>query len=240
MAGIERAAGAAARRGIVLVPGIEITSVHRGKDVHVLAYLVSESAPGLQEFLAEQRLRRLARAREIARRLAALGAAIDMSPLLENAERTGGKALARPQIARALVAAGHVGSVAEAFDRFLGDDQPAYVPHEGASPGDVVELIGRIGGVASFAHPGYTNRDELLPELVERGLHALEAYHSAHDAATQTRYVDMARQLAVEVSGGSDFHGDGTRRAEYFGVTHLPASCFAGLLGRCCPSHGSA
>jgi predicted metal-dependent phosphoesterase TrpH len=230
MAGIERAACAAARRGIALVAGIEITSVHAGRDVHVLAYFMSESAPGLQEFLAEQRRRRVARAEEIARRLAALGAPIDLAALLQGSQRSGGKALARPQIARALVDAGHVASVTEAFDRFLNDNAPAYVPHSGASPADVVELIARIGGVSSLAHPGHTNRDEIIPGLVERGLHAIEAYHSSHDPATQARYVDMARHLRIAVSGGSDFHGDGTRRAEFFGITHLPPHCFAELL----------
>jgi 3',5'-nucleoside bisphosphate phosphatase len=93
-----------------------------------------------------------------------------------------GKSLARPQIAQALITAGHVATVAEAFDRYLGEDSPAYVPHSGASPAEVVELIVSGGGIPSLAHPGYRPKDEIIPGLVDAGLVGIEAYHSSHDA----------------------------------------------------------
>ena len=232
MASIAPARAAAASRGMEVISGIEITSVHAGRDVHVLAYFLAEDAPGLQDMLATQRRNRVERAKEIARRLAALGAPIDVEHLVQGAARTGGKALARPQIARALVAAGHVSSVAEAFDRYLSDTAPAYVPHSGASPADVVELVAAAGGLASLAHPGQLRRDEIIPGLIAAGLGAIEAYHSSHDDATQAHYLAVAEHHGVGVSGGSDYHGEGTRRAEFFGVTHLPATRFDDLLAR--------
>ena len=102
MAGVAPATVAAAARGMTVIPGIEITAVHGGRDVHVLAYFLAEDAPGLQEMLRSQRRNRIERAREIASRLAAVGAPIDVEPLIEGASKGGGKALARPQIARAL------------------------------------------------------------------------------------------------------------------------------------------
>ena len=117
MAGVAPATAAAAAYGMTVIPGIEITAVDGGRDVHVLAYFISADAPGLQELLTSQRRNRIERAREIADRLAALGAPIDVGSLVEAAAKGGGKALARPQIARALIEAGHVGSVAEAFDK---------------------------------------------------------------------------------------------------------------------------
>ena len=231
MAGVPAAAEAAARLGMTFIPWIEITSVHGGRDVHVLAYFLPELSDELTRLLAEQRRNRLARAHAIADRLAEVGAPIDVAALMEAAAGLG-KSLARPQIAQALIAAGHVSSVAEAFDRFLAEDGPAYIPHHGASPADVVELIGVAGGVASMAHPGYTKQDEIIPELVAAGLGAIEAYHSSHDPATTRRYVGMAHHYGVAVSGGSDFHGEGTRRCEFFGVTSLPAAEFGGLVAR--------
>lgn len=240
------AADAAGARGMTFIPGIEITSVHRGKDVHVLAYFVSDTTPGLQALLSHQRKQRLDRAVEISERLAALGAPIDVHELIRIASAPGGKALARPQIAQMLMAAGHVGSIAEAFERYLGEDSPAYVPHRGASPADVVSLIARGGGAASLAHPGYRGtgtsepKDSLVPELVEAGLVAIEAFHCSHDAAMQAHYLALAQTHRLAVTGGSDYHGEGTRREEAFGVVNLPFEHFEALLTVASRTSGTA
>ena len=240
MGGVPRAAAAASELGMTLVPGIEITSVHGGKDVHVLAYFLPELSEALRDLLAEQRRNRLDRARLIAERLAAVGAPIDMEALMQAGAALGGKSLARPQIAQALIAAGHAGSVAEAFEKYLSEDGPAYVPHRGASPSDVVDLIGQAGGVSSLAHPGYTKKDEIIPDLVAAGLTAIETYHSSHDADMVQRYLAAARTYGLAVTGGSDFHGVGTRRSEFFGVTNLPAQDFDVLRERASRTRGSA
>jgi predicted metal-dependent phosphoesterase TrpH len=232
MGAVAAATSAAAALGVTVIPGIEITSVHEGKDVHILAYFLPESAPGLQEMLASQRRQRVERAREIAARLARLGAPIDVAALVQAANAPGGKSLARPQIAQALIAAGHVATVAEAFDRYLGEDSPAYVPHRGASPAEVVALVTAGRGVASLAHPGYRPKDDIIPGLVEAGLVALEVYHSSHDAIAEAHYLAMAQQHRLLVTGGSDYHGEGTRRAEFFGVTNLPREHLEALVAR--------
>ena len=232
MAGVSAAAEAARHLGMTFIPGIEITSVHSGRDVHVLAYFMPRLSEELRDLLSEQRRNRTERAETIAARLAAAGAPIDVAALMEAGAALGGKSLARPQIAQALIAAGHVATVAEAFERFLHEDGPAYVPHRGASPVDVVAMIVAAGGLASLAHPGYTKQDAVIPDLVAAGLGAIEAYHSAHDEATTARYLDMARHYGVAVSGGSDFHGQGTRRCEFFGVVNLPSAEFDRLVER--------
>jgi predicted metal-dependent phosphoesterase TrpH len=180
--------------------------------------------------LRSQRQQRVDRAMEIAARLAKLGVPIDVQPFIEAASAPGGKAIARPQIAQALIAEGHVVSVAEAFDKYLSEDSPAYVPHSGASPAKVSALVTAGGGVASLAHPGYRPQDEIIPGLVEAGLEAIEVFHSSHDTAAQARYLDVATRHRLLVTGGSDFLGDGTRRAEFFGVTQLPRSYFDALV----------
>jgi predicted metal-dependent phosphoesterase TrpH len=232
MAAVPETAAFAAAAGMGFVPGIEITTVSRGKDAHVLAYFLSPEASGLSELIADQRRRRVERAREIAAALEKMGAPIDLDALLASAGERSGKAIARPQIAQALIAAGHVSSVAEAFDRFLGENCPAYVPHTGASPARAVELIVSGGGIASLAHPGHLRQDDVIPELVEAGMTALEAYHSTHDEAATAHYVQLARRLSLAITGGSDYHGEGVRRAEFFGVVHLPENEYLGFLNR--------
>jgi 3',5'-nucleoside bisphosphate phosphatase len=188
--------------------------------------------------IADQRRRRVERAREIAAALARMGAPIDIDELLASAAANTGKAIARPQIANALIKAGHVRTVAEAFDRFLGESCAAYVPHTGASPAEVVSLIVAGGGIASLAHPGQLNQDSVIPCLVDAGMAAVEAYHSSHDEAVTAHYVSVARQFSLAVTGGSDYHGEGVRRAEFFGVTRLPEAEYAVFLARASKTGG--
>jgi len=221
-AGEGPARAAAEALGMEFISGIEITSVLAGKDVHVLAYGLPVEVPELEAVLSDQRQRRVERAREIAGRLARLNAPIDVDALVAAAASRSGKAIARPQIAERLVAAGHVSSIQEAFDRYLDESAPAYVPHTGVSPSEVIALVAKCGGVASLAHPAQMKKDHVIPELVESGPPCLEAYHSSHDEETQRRYLELARRFGLGVTGGSDFHGVGTRRAEFFGVIGLP------------------
>jgi predicted metal-dependent phosphoesterase TrpH len=106
------------------------------------------------------------------------------------------------------------------------------MPLQGTSPEEIVDLVARVGGIAALAHPGTLKRDDLIPRLAAAGLTAIEAYHSAHTADEQRHYVAMARRLNIGVSGGSDFHGPGTRRAEFFGRLTLPADAFDDLRER--------
>jgi predicted metal-dependent phosphoesterase TrpH len=232
MAAVPKAAQLAGERGMTLVPGVEITAVENGRDVHVLGYFLRAGTPELTALIGRQREERLERAREIVRNLSDAGAPIDDGLLFGSLADPSHKTIARPQIAQALIRAGHVSSVSEAFDRFLSEGRPGYVPHKGPHPRQVVEVIGLAGGLASLAHPGPLRRDHLIPLLVDSGLAAIEAYHSDHDPETQQRYLDMARKLDLAVTGGSDYHGNGRARDAFLGVTSLPPEEFARLTER--------
>ncbi len=230
------AAGAAARYGIECVPGIEITAVVGDTDVHVLGYFIDSASPTLASFLADQRAARLRRIRRIAARLTDRGLPVDADRLIADAQQTPGAAVGRPHVAQAMVRARHVASVREAFDRYLAEGRPGYVPHEGASPAAVVELIGRAGGIASLAHPGLLRRDALIGELAAVGLSAVEAYHSEHDAETSAHYVRLAGAHGLAVSGGSDYHGDADHGAATLGAVSLPPEHYERLRQRA--AHG--
>jgi predicted metal-dependent phosphoesterase TrpH len=130
------------------------------------------------------------------------------------------------------VANGHARDIADAFDRFLGTGKPAFVPRRGATPAEVVGLVARAGGVASFAHPGKLGLDDLIPPLAAAGLSAIEVFHPDHDEAMVARYRGIARDLNLAMSGGSDYHGPGAGRAEALGQVTLPADAFHELLDR--------
>ena len=231
------------RLHLTLVPGVEVTAVWEGRDVHVLGYWIDPAHVPLLTFLAEQRARRVARVRAIGAALARTGAKVDLEPLLAGVGARAGAAVGRPGVAQALVAAGHASSVQDAFDRLLGEGRPAYVARAGVAPDEACALIHAAGGVASLAHPGVTRRDDCLEDWAGRGLDALEAYHSDHSEAEQTLYLERARQLGLGVSGGSDFHGDDPMshrsRRRVIGGVSLPASAWHGLLARVPPRPAS-
>ena len=139
--------------------------------------------------------------------------------------------MGRPQVARELVRAGFVASVQDAFDLWLATGRPAFLPRAGPSPADIVAVIHNAGGVASMAHPGVTRRDELIGPLFACGLDAIEVYHSDHAPDDTETYRRIARRYDGLVSGGSDFHGDGTGRAT-LGAVCLPPDDFERLEAR--------
>lgn len=233
---------AAKRKGIRVIPGIEITAIDHGKDVHVLGYLFDPASTPLSALLMSQRALRVMRVREIANTLASLNLPVDVNSVLVSSAQRPGSSIGRPQLARELVRAGHVASVQEAFDKWLATGRPAYVPRTGPSPAEVIDTIHEAGGVASFAHPAVTNRDELIRPLVDKGLDALEVYHSDHQPEDVIEYKGLATRLGVLVTGGSDFHGDadptsaeaaGGKQSRahrsVFGVVTLPAADLAAL-----------
>jgi predicted metal-dependent phosphoesterase TrpH len=226
-AGFESVIDEAAHAGLDLVPGIEISAVADGRDVHVLGYFIDPSSPGLRAFLERQRTDRLRRVEEMTRRLAALGCPISADAML--ATVASGRSIGRPQIAAALVDAGYVQTRDEAFERFLEHGGPAYVSRRGASPEEVVGIVHAAGGLASLAHPGVTKRDERIGALAAAGLDALEARHSDHDAATERRYRDLARGHGLLVTGGSDFHGAGGHRVPRLGIVSIPEEDYVAL-----------
>ena len=219
-AGLAEAGEAARGAGLELVNGIEISAVEDRRDVHVLGYFIDPTAPVLRNFLERQREDRLRRVREMAARLDALGAPIDVEPILAEALR--GRGVGRPQIASALLARGHVATRDEAFDRFLEFGGPAFVPRHGASAHEVVSIVHEAGGLASLAHPGLLRRDQLIAPLAAAGLDALEVRHSDHDAETESKYRALAGTLGLLVTGGSDFHGDNGHRVCRLGTVTLP------------------
>jgi len=232
IAGVAEATAAGHTIGVRVIAGIEVTAVHAARDVHVLGYFVDPSDADLLAFLTAQRADRLARVREMARRLGDLGLPIDADSLLASYGGQTDRAVGRPAVARALVAAGHVATVAAAFDTLIGSGGPAFVPRRGATPEEVVRVIHAAGGVASLAHPGLLRRDEVIPPMIAAQLDALEVYHSDHDAADVERYGALAAQHGLAVSGGSDFHGESRHPRSMLGSVTLPAEEFERLAAR--------
>ena len=232
VAAVAEVAKVGASLGMEVVAGIEITAVLAERDVHVLGYFFDPDSEILEGFLQEQRTDRVRRVREMATKLASLGKPIDVEQITGAPGTKPGRALGRPLVASALVKAGHVADIRQAFDEFIGEGKPAYVARRGGTPVEVVKIVGQAGGIASLAHPGPLGNDALIPELVDGGLVAIEAYHSDHDSAATAHYLALAAQYGLAVSGGSDYHGEVGHRRNGLGIVGLPDEHYRVLKAR--------
>jgi 3',5'-nucleoside bisphosphate phosphatase len=227
VAGVAEAREVARLYGLECIPGIEMTSIAEGVDVHILGYFVDPESAALAGALTAQRADRVRRLRDLAARLEALGLPIEVESIV--AATPAGRSVGRPQVAAALVRAGHVATIRQAFDLWIGEGRPAFVPRDAPTPAEVCALIHEAGGLAAIAHPGCLRRDDLV-ERIARSADALEVHHSDHDEASTARYREMASRLGLLVTGGSDYHREDGHHGSGLGRVTLPQADFDRLV----------
>ncbi|MGF1537367.1 MAG: PHP domain-containing protein [Elainellaceae cyanobacterium] len=206
LGGWQSAVDAARGQELSIIPGVEISTVYNGRSLHILSYYPNPDRLG--PVLAERLAGRHRRAMAMAERLDALGCPITLPQM------RGEMAPCRPHLARALVEAGHVACAQEAFERYLGEDKPAYVHYEKFPSQDAVALTRRCGGVPVWAHPCLFQGgsvEAVLPDLVDAGLMGLEVYHPGHSPKQVRRLLALCDRYGLLQTGGSDYHGPSTR-----------------------------
>ncbi len=205
--GIAEARTAAAKHeGFFLIPGVELSTDIEGDEVHMLGYFTFEMLQNadLQAELTEFRAGRFERGRLMTEKLAAIGNPIEWERVLEIA---GDASVGRPHVAQALVEAGHVATITEAFDLYIGRDGPAYAEREKMTPKQAIETLHRYGASAVFAHPSFTKSfDDIVPELVQAGLAGMEVYYKNYDPETVQSLAGKAAKFGLLPLGGSDYH----------------------------------
>lgn len=223
-AGIAEAIGEAGEE-LVVVPGIEVSSTHAGAELHFLGYFVDPTHAALHDHRSAANERRLERLRGMIARLAELGIDIDYEEVVRAA---GGDAVAlgRPHLARALVEHGYVDSIYEAFDRFLADGGPAFLPTELLTPRQAIDLIHQTGGIAVWAHPPATALASELRRFVSWGLDGLECFRPRNTHRETRTLLRAARLYGLVVTGGSDWHGEWNGDLGTFAVTNDQVAAF--------------
>ncbi|HEY9621050.1 MAG TPA: PHP domain-containing protein [Crinalium sp.] len=202
LAGWDEAFVAAQEYELEVVPGVELSTVHGDRSMHILGFYPDRTQ--LSAPLHERLEGRKHRAQAMIQKLADLGYEVQL-PELED-----GKAPGRPHVAAALLAAGYVQSTQEAFDRFLGDCKPAYVNYGSFSAVEGIALLRSCGAVPVWAHPYLyrgRNVEDVIEELVDAGLMGVEAYHPSHTPSQRERLIELAARYDLLISGGSDYHG---------------------------------
>ncbi|MCU0726721.1 MAG: PHP domain-containing protein [Planctomycetes bacterium] len=209
-AGLAEALAEAARGGIEVVPGVEISLDFGPGSLHLIGLFVDPLDARLDGLLRRLRTGRRERNLRIAVRLGELGVPVAID---EVAALARGEVVSRPHFARALLRRGHVGSLKEAFDRFLRKNGPAYVERWRPSAAEAIEAVRGAGGAAVLCHPHTLGLGEGEPlaefvaGLVTLGLDALEAHYPDYDRRQREDYAGLAKRCGLLISGGSDFHG---------------------------------
>jgi 3',5'-nucleoside bisphosphate phosphatase len=232
---------AAAPPGLRILPGAELSTTSpngRGgrTTVHLLAYLFDPTAPALVAEQARLRAERRLRLLAMFRRMVADGLPIDEAAVFGGL--ADGASAGRPHLARALVRAGVVGSVQEAFERYLHTGGPYYVGRSDTPVREAVSMIAASGGVTVLAHPMASRRGDVvtadvIADLAGAGLTGMEVDHADHDEPTRRRLRWLAGELGLVVTGGSDYHG--TNKQIPLGANTTAPDAFEELLA-CAPA----
>ena len=193
--------------GLEIIPGIEISAVWQGKDIHILGYFCDPTNLALNMELEDFAKQRIARVKAIIKKLNALGIDITYEKVHSYCK---GKVIGRPHIAMSMVDEEYIGNFAEAFTKYLGDGCVAFVEKKGLNPQQTIRLIENAGGIAVLAHPYKSGlSDEFIENMVEWGIKGIEVYSPAQKGAVGRKYKEMAVRYGLVGTGGSDFHTEG-------------------------------
>ncbi|HEY8483776.1 MAG TPA: PHP domain-containing protein [Longimicrobiales bacterium] len=217
-------------RPLVLVPGVEVSSTHAGVELHFLGYHIDPAHPAMLEHARSAAERRAERMRGMIERLARLGVRVACEDV-RAAAGPGVAVLGRAHLARALVRLGYVRTSGEAFERFLADGGPAFIPTELLSPQEAIDLIHQAGGVAVWAHPPASIFEQEIRRFADWGLDGVECFRPRTAPEESRRLSQTARGLGLLVTGGSDWHGDWQGRLGEFYVDREDVEEFLAARG---------
>ncbi len=228
VAGLGEARSAAEAHGIELIPAIEMSCEHDGKEIHLLGYFIDCGNPALTAAIDTMRRNRIERIYAMTQRLKAMGVALDPEGVVRLAKKG---TVGRMHLARALVSAGAAGSLPEAFDRFIGDSSPAYVAGFRLSPLQAISIIREARGVAVLAHPYLIRNDDFIMDAVRWGIGGIEVFYPEHTQSMINFYTRLAREHGLATTGGSDFHGK-VKPEVRLGMIKVPYDCVEDLRRR--------
>jgi len=206
MDGVDEALEAGEKYNIEVIRGIEFSCDVDDDEVHILGYFFKEPGDEFFEVLKGLKKKRYNRAERIVKKLNSLDIELSIDDVLEFASNP--MFIGRPHIALAMVERNIVKKTSEAFDDYLCIGKAAYEPRDnGLDPKLVIELIKRHGGLVSLAHPGYIMDENIICKLIEQGVQALEVFHFSHDEELVEKFMKMAQENGLFITGGSDYHG---------------------------------
>jgi len=235
--GVNEAIEASKNTPVTVLPGVEFSTEYEGKDIHIVGLMFDPKHPALLEKMQQFVDSRELRNEKMCLALQNAGIPITYEELKATYP---GAVLTRAHYAKYMLEKGYVKSMQEAFERYIGDRAPCFIPREKVTPQDAVKLILEAKGIPVLAHPllykmGKERLQILIDKLKEMGLVALEAVYCTHSPSEEAQMRKLASDNGLLISGGSDFHGKtkpGLDLATGYGKLYIPESILTDLIKR--------
>ncbi|MFH1904642.1 MAG: PHP domain-containing protein [bacterium] len=190
---------------VEVIPGVELATDERGVEVHILGLFIDWENKTLQDTLKTLSVQRISRMKKMISKLAQFGMNIKFEEVSELAK---GGIIGRLHLAQVMKKKGYVEYVAEAFNKHIGDRKACYVSRRKLSSDETISLIHRMGGISILAHPMLLHRDDIIIDLLKKGLGGIEAFYNHQSKESAEHYEKMAKEYGLLVTGGSDCHGE--------------------------------
>ncbi len=205
-----------------IIPGMEVNTIFNNEEVHVLGYFFDFQDKNILDMIAYQQHARIEQITKIIEKLDKIAnIKITMDDITCYIQEGG--SIGRPHIAKAILKAGGVSSVIEAYKKYINDSSPTYIRRNTISPHEAVETIYEAGGIPVVAHPHSLSKPEdLIKELMNYGLRGIEVYHRRHSPAIIEYFSSLAETYNLIMTGGSDCHGAAPGGGVHLGKTHVP------------------
>jgi hypothetical protein len=204
--GVEEAIKYGHQLGIEVIPGVELTAEHNDTEIHILGYFVDYDNSWFQDRLKHLRESRRKRFFQMVEKLKKFNISLDAEKIIRQNPFA---SIGRLHLAQELYRKGYVSSIKDAFRLYIGEGKPCYVKKERLTPQEAITMIRKLGGVSVLAHPYLMGDDNIITLLVKEGIEGIEVYHSEHPLSAQIRYMSMAQNYNLLMTGGSDCHGLG-------------------------------
>ncbi|MDP4143131.1 MAG: PHP domain-containing protein [Bacillota bacterium] len=204
--GVQNAIDEGKKQGIRVIPGIELSTLHEGESIHILAYFKDESfrKTSFQNFLEEMTNYRVKRAIKIVENLDKFfNIKVDYKKMLDNAEGV----VARPHIARAIIDAGYPYTIDYIFKHIIHSESPAYIPNKKLGIAEGIEFLRSVNSVIVLAHPVLIRKSN-VEDLMKFDFDGIEAIYGLNSPQDTERLVNLANKYNKLITAGSDFHND--------------------------------
>ena len=193
-------------KNLEILPGVEINTIYKGTEIHILGYFMNRDNADFQEMLKSQQKARVKQTEEIIHLLNKKEGIHITLDKLKSLVAEGGS-IGRPHIAKAITMVGGTNSVTDAYNKYIHDGSDVYIQRKTITPHEAIEVIYDAGGIPVFAHPfDVEDAENLIKEFMHYGLRGVEAYHRKHSPAMVEYYSSIAEKNGLIITGGSDFH----------------------------------
>ncbi len=214
-----------------IIPGVEINTIYKDVEIHILGYFMNRDDADFQEMLKLQQNARITQTKEIIHLLSKKEGIHVSFDKIKSLVAEGGS-IGRPHIAKAITMTGGTTSVMEAYSKYINNDSDVYVQRKTISPHDAIEIIYDAGGIPVFAHPfDVEDAENLIKEFMHFGLRGVEAYHRKHSPAMVEYYSTIAEKNGLIITGGSDFHAPNPNNGQIIlGKNFIPEWIYDSLM----------